>query len=173
MKPSRRVVAVAMLAFAGATAAQKTCSKADEANAAKAIDRVTSWATLSSTWKTYRHCDTGAVGENFTEAILRLVVDWKGVNQLADAMKDPDYNQFILAHLKSPEAKADAPDVYSRAKAQCPKGLEAFCKDIAAAVHEAPPPPPPTPVAMPPIRTPQPGVPPPTPPAEPAQPGKK
>ena len=79
------------------------------------------------------------------------MIDWKNVSQLADAMKDPDYNAFILEHLKSPEAKDDAPDVYSRAKANCPKGLEAFCKDIAAAVHEPPAPPPPTPAAMPPI----------------------
>lgn len=128
------------VAFASAAAAQKTCTKADEGNAPKAIDRITSWATLNSTWKAYRHCDTGAVGEQFTEAILRLVIDWKNMDQLANAMKDPDYSQFIVAHLKSKEAEADAPDVYSRAKANCPRGLDAFCKDIAAAVKEEPSP---------------------------------
>src|SRR6187549_1873480 len=127
---------LATLAFAASAQAQRTCSKADESNAQKAIDRISSWSTLNATWKTYRHCDTGAVGESFTEAILRLVIDWKNVNQLADAMgKDADYNAFILAHLKSEEAKGDAQDVYSRAKGACPKGLDAFCKDIIAAVN--------------------------------------
>ncbi len=167
MRMTARVLGILAVAFALEAAAQKACSKADEANAAKAIDRITSWATLNGTWKAWRHCDTGAVGEQFTEAVLRLVIDWKGVSQLADAMKDPEYNTFVIRHLKSPEAQSDAPDVYSRARANCPKGLEAFCKDLAAAVHEPPPPPAPSPVAMPPIRTPQPGVPPATPPAQP------
>lgn len=159
------LLAAAALAFAGAASAQKPCTKADESNAQKAIDKISSWATLNGTWKSFRHCDTGAVGENFTEAILRLVIDWKGVNQLADAMaKDADYKAFIIDHLKSPEAKSDAPDVYSRTKSACPGGLADWCKEIAAAVHE-PPPRPATPVALPPAVAPQPGVPPVTQPA--------
>jgi len=167
------ILLLATLAFAASAHAQKTCSKADESNAQKAIDRISSWSTLNTTWKTYRHCDTGAVGESFTEAILRLVIDWKNVNQLADAMgKDADYNAFITAHLKSDEAKGDAQDVYSRAKGACPKGLDAFCKDIMAAVNPPKAPPPATPAALPPVTTPQPGVPPSS-TAAPASPEKK
>lgn len=167
MLSARVALGALAVAFATAVAAQKPCTKADEANAPKAIDRVTSWATLNSTWKAFRHCDAGVVGEQFTEAILRLVVDWKNVDQLANAMKDPEYNQFIIAHLKSKEAEADAPDVYSRAKANCPRGLDAFCKEIAAAVREEPAAkaPMPMPDLMPPITS--------RPAAPPAQPEKK
>jgi hypothetical protein len=175
MKNSTLAVTLFTLTLAGSAAAQKACSKADEANAQKAIDRVSNFATLNATWKSFRHCDSGAVAGEFTDAILRLVIDWKGVNQLADQMKEADYNTFILNHLKSPEAKADAPDVYSRARANCPKGLENWCKDIADAVKEptaaskGPDPLLPTPMALPPMRAPQPGVPTPnasSPPAE-------
>jgi hypothetical protein len=173
MKKTALAVALLATVLSGAAAAQKACTKAEEVNAQKAIDRVSTWSSLSSTWKSFKHCDSGAIGEQFTDAVLRLVIDWKGVNQLADAMKDPDYKAFILTHLKSPEAKSDAPDVYSRAKANCPKGLEDWCKEIAVAVHEPPPPPPPapaqTPTALPPIRAPQPGVPTPNSPAPPAE----
>lgn len=170
MDMKKILLAAAALAFAGAASAQKTCTKADESNAQKAIDKVSTWASLNSTWKSFRHCDTGAVGEGFTDAILRLVVDWKGVNQLADAMaRDADYKTFILDHLRSPEAKGDAPDVYSRAKANCPGGLAEWCKEIAAAVHE-PPPRPATPVALPPAVAPQAGVPSATQPAPPITP---
>lgn len=170
MRATTARLALGTLAVVIATgaSAQKPCTKSDESNATKAIDRVTSWPTLSSAWKTYRHCDAGAVGEQFTDAILRLVIDWKGVEQLASAMKDQDYNDFIVKHLQSPEAKADAPDVYSRAKANCPRGLDAFCKDIAAAVKEEPSPraaPMPMPDLMPPITS--------RPAAPPAQPEKK
>jgi hypothetical protein len=162
MKKSTLADTLFTLAAAGSAAAQKTCTKAEEGNAQKAIDRVSTFAALNATWKTFRHCDSGAIGEQFTDAVLRLVIDWKGVSQLSEQMKDPDYNTFILNHLKSPEAKSDAPDVYSRAKANCPKGLDNWCKDIAAAVHEPPAankgPDPllPTPTAMPPLRAPSP-----------------
>ncbi|QJR12758.1 hypothetical protein DSM104443_03851 [Usitatibacter rugosus] len=167
------ILLLATLVFAASAHAQKTCSKADESNAQKAIDRISSWSTLNATWKTYRHCDTGPVGESFTEAILRLVIDWKNMNQLADAMgKDTDYNAFILTHLKSDEAKGDAQDVYSRAKGACPKGLDTFCKDVIVAVNPPKAPPPATPAALPPVATPQPGVPSPSTPS-PATPDKK
>lgn len=175
MKRHTLAVTLFTLTLAGSAAAQKACSKADEANAQKAIDRVSTFATLNATWKQYRHCDSGAVGEQFTDAILRLVIDWKGVNQLAEQMKDAEYGTFIVNHLKSPEAKADAPDVYSRAKANCPKSLEAWCKDIADAVKEPPAankgPDPllPTPTALPPLRAPQAGVPTPNAPAPPVE----
>ncbi len=150
------LLATLALAFAAAAVAQKPCTKADESAAMKAIDRISTWAALQSTWKSWRHCDQGPVGEQFTEAILRLVIDWKNVNQLADAMKDADYNAFILAHLKSPEAKGDAQDVYSRTKANCPRGLESFCKEMGEAVKEPPPPPPAAlPEPMAPIRAPK------------------
>jgi hypothetical protein len=174
MKKSTLAVAFLAATISAAAFAQKACTKADEAAAQKAIDRISSWATLNATWKAHRHCDSGAIGEQFTDAVLRLVIDWKGVNQLAEAMNDPDYKTFILAHLKSPEAKADAPDVYSRAKAHCPKGLDNWCKDIAAAVHEAPAPAKadpllPTPTALPPLRAPTPGVPTPNAPSPPVE----
>ena len=52
-------------------------------------------------------------------------------------MKDPEYKEFILSHLKSPEAAGDALDVYSRARNNCPKGQDAFCKEISEAVKPA------------------------------------
>ena len=131
-------IAVITLA-AGSALAQKTCSKADEAAAQKAIDRVSSWASLSSAWKSYKHCDKGEVGDAYTEALLRLIIDWKNIEQLATAMKDPDYDDFVITHLRSPSAKADADDVYARAKTKCPKELASWCSGIASAVDQAPP----------------------------------
>jgi len=139
MKAHRFLAALFTLAFAAAAFAQKPCTAAESAAAAKAIDRVSSWATLHGSWKAYRHCDAGPVADGFTEALLRLVVDWKRVDALANDMKDPAYRDFVIAHLKSPAAESDAEDVYSRAKASCPKGQEAFCAEIAEAVKPAKP----------------------------------
>ena len=64
--------------------AQKACSPAEMQKAQKAADMVMTWQNLSKTWKDYRHCDTGEVADTFTDAIMRLMVDWKNVDALAN-----------------------------------------------------------------------------------------
>ena len=133
---------IALLAFLGAagvaTAADKPCAPNDLSAAEKAIDRVVNWQQLYKAWQDYRHCDQGNAGELFTEAILRLVVPWKGIEELAGAMeRDADYRAFVVKHLGSPEAKDDRESVNSRAKNNCPKGQDGFCDQIAKAVKPA------------------------------------
>ncbi|MGZ5041633.1 MAG: hypothetical protein ACXWG1_01610 [Usitatibacter sp.] len=125
-----------LLAFAAASsAADKACTKADAAAGAKAVERVNNWAQLYKSWQDYRHCDTGAVAEGYTDALLRLFVEWKDVGTLAESMKkDAEYAQWVHARLKSPEAKDDAATVFSRVKASCPSGMDAFCTEIADSV---------------------------------------
>ena len=73
--------------------------------------------------------------EIFTDALLRCIVEWKNVDGLAKPMeKDAAYRDFVHKHLNSPAAKSDLDSVYSRAKMSCPKGLDAFCTDIAMTV---------------------------------------
>jgi hypothetical protein len=119
--------------------AQKTCSPADMQKAQKAVDLVLTWQGLNKAWKDWRHCDTGDVADTFTDAMLRLMVDWKNVEVLADGMKDADYQAFIQAHLRSPAAKDDIVMIRSRATQSCPKGQDAICKTIASATEVAKP----------------------------------
>ena len=129
-------IALGCVMLAGAMAAQaqgKACTKADEAAAAKAVDRIVTWPQLQTTWQDYRHCDSGAIDEAFTDAALRMLVEWKKPDMLADAMgKDPEYAAFIVKHLKT-AAKDDRESVFSRAKGDCPANLGAFCDKIAEA----------------------------------------
>jgi hypothetical protein len=90
--------------------------------AQKAADNVVTWQHLNKAWKDYRQCDTGEVSETFTESILRLMIEWKNIDALAEGMKDPEYASFIQTHLKSPAAQNDVKDVRSRATQSCPKG---------------------------------------------------
>lgn len=131
-----RVVAALAVAAASVTAAaaDRPCSKADAAAADKAIDRVMTWEHLHKAWQDYRQCDAGATGDLYTDALMRLAVDWKNVDALAAAVRDDHaYHDFVLAHLKSEAAKDDRGAVYSRAKTSCPAGLNAFCGEIAEA----------------------------------------
>jgi hypothetical protein len=129
------LAAAAFFAWGPAQAADKACTRPDIANAQRAIDKIVSWSQLRKAWGDYKQCDTGDIGDQFTDALLRMVVEWKNVDELASAAeKDPDYKAFIMAHLQSPAAKDDQPTVYSRAKRDCPKKLDAFCAEVADAV---------------------------------------
>jgi len=132
------LILVTSFAWIDALAADKPCARADIGNAQRAIDKIVSWSQLRKAWSDYRQCDTGDVADQYTDALLRLMVDWKNVDELASATsKDPDYKAFVLDHLKSPAAKDDQPTVYSRAKKDCPKSLDAFCAEVAEAVKGA------------------------------------
>ena len=134
MNKLRVMVCCAALASAPALA-QKACSKADSAAAEKAIERVGSWQSLNKAYADYRHCDSGNVDEAFTDAILRLMVEWKNVEAVAAAtVKDGDYKEWLHKHLQSPSAKDDRASVYSRAKKDCPAKQDTFCGELAEAV---------------------------------------
>ena len=129
------LAALACLALNAVHGADKPCGKADMANAEKALDRVLNWPQLQKAWQDYRHCDTNKVADDFTDALMRMMVDWKAIDSLAAAMqKDPEYKAFIYAHISSPAAKDDHEMVYSRARTGCPKGLDEFCAELADTV---------------------------------------
>jgi len=126
---------VAALVFAtGAWGADRACSKADSANAQKAIDRVLNGAQLRKAWQDFGHCDSGEVGDAFSDALLRLLVDWQDVPSLAKSMDDAPFKQFVVSHLRA-APKEDRDAVYSRAKASCPPGQDASCGVIADAAR--------------------------------------
>jgi hypothetical protein len=126
-------VVAAIVVAAHAAAADRPCGKGDAAQASKALDRVNTWSQLRKGWHDWAHCDTGPTADLFTDAVLRLAVDWKDVGTLAAGMRDDrGYHDFILAHVKG-AAKEDRDVVYSRAKASCPAGDDAVCGEIAAA----------------------------------------
>jgi hypothetical protein len=142
MNKNKMALALGIAAFCIGTlasAADKVCTRPDIGNAQRSIDKVVSWSQLRKAWSDFRHCDTGDVADQFTDALLRMVVEWKNVDELAAATdKDPEYKAFVISHLQSPAAKDDQPTVYARAKKECPKNLDAFCADIASAAKGGP-----------------------------------
>lgn len=146
----RAVALAAVLGFAACAHAQKPCPPAEAAKAEKTIDTVVSWAQMRKVYVDYAHCNTGAVADMYCDALLRLMVEWKNIDALAaDMAKDEKYRDFVYAHLRSPAAKDDRETVYLRAKGSCPKGLDAFCAELANVVNPTAAPAPPEPPARP------------------------
>jgi hypothetical protein len=124
----------ALLFASAAVAADKPCTKPDAANAQKTLDRASTWAQMHKAWQDFGHCDADATADQFTDALMRLIVDWKNVDAFSGLMqKDARFKEFVYVHLRSPAAQDDVDDVYSRARTSCPKGLDAFCAELADA----------------------------------------
>lgn len=133
----KKLVLACVLALSPALAAAQACPKSTAGLAEKAIDRVSTWPQMHKAFKDFRQCDEGPVSEVFTETFVRLLVDWKNVDQLVTAAGDPDFKAFMFKHLQSPAAKDDAPSVYSRARANCPAAHKEFCDELAAVTKPA------------------------------------
>lgn len=133
----RRSAALFLLAFAtGAGAADKPCSKADAASAEKTIDRVLTWPAMQKAWKDYGHCDTGAVADLYSEALLRLIVgNWPKIAELEPAFtNDLAFREWILNRLSGGALpKGDLDDVHDLTQNSCPKAQKRMCE----ALHEA------------------------------------
>jgi hypothetical protein len=131
------VLAAVLAATPLVALAQGSCSKADATRAEKSIERVSTWPQMHKTYKDFKQCDSGTVEEVYTESLIRLLVDWKNVDQLVAASQDADFKEFMYKHLRSPSAADDLESVYSRAKASCPSAHQAFCVELADVVKTA------------------------------------
>ena len=95
-----------------------------------------SWSDLYSSYQSYSQCDDGAIGQGFSDSVVRLLAtQWESLPKLRDlAASDPKFGAFVLSHV---DATAD-PDqllaVGQFAANDCPVGLETLCKEITAAI---------------------------------------
>jgi len=120
-------------------AADKPCTKADAANAEKAIDRVVAWPAMQKAVKDWGHCDTGQAAEYFTEALLRLLVgSWIKVSELEPLYYgDNAFREWIDKRLADPALpRDDADQVHDLSQNSCPKARKKLCDDLHKAVED-------------------------------------
>ena len=153
MRLHRILPALALALCATAFGADKPCTKADAANAQKALDRAVSWASLEGAVKDFGHCDAGELVEQFNEGLLRMLVSgWKNIGTLGPIFeRNPTFKDWVLGRLAGDQiAKDDKEDVRGLAKNSCPSGRNALCQQILEAASSAPgAPPAPAPAAAP------------------------
>jgi hypothetical protein len=154
MRVLRIAAAIVLMLASAAFAADKPCSKADAANAQKALDRAVSWPSLEAAVKDFGHCDTGELVEQFNEAVLRILVSgWKNVGSLAPIFeRNAAFKGWVLERLSGEKiARDDKEDVRGLAKNSCPSGRNALCQQLLeAASVPSPTAPLPAPAAAPP-----------------------
>ena len=92
------------------------------------------WNALYSEFKRLGHCDDGAMAENFSDNVVRLLAhNWK---QIADLQKlvssDWTFRRFVLKHVDATTDSEDLKTVLLNSREHCPAGAKQLCQSLEA-----------------------------------------
>jgi hypothetical protein len=121
-------VGLSVFAFAQA----HPCNEVKARQAEEAVDGLSSWDRVHKWYKTYRQCDDGVMGEGFSEAVPRNMVDrWRTLPQLAElARNDIGFQRFVLKHENRTLNDNDLKKIRANSAGDCPAGLHRRCRDL-------------------------------------------
>jgi hypothetical protein len=114
-------------------AQKRGCTDVEARRALDEAGILRSWDALYRSYKLYRHCDDGAIGEGYSESVARLLVDhWNTLVELARlARKGARFRAFAMGHVDATLDMDDVEKIRRNAKTQCPTGLRTVCNDLA------------------------------------------
>jgi hypothetical protein len=112
---------------------QRPCNEAEARRAEAEAETPRTWDALYRSYKLYRHCGDGAIGEGYSESVARILVDhWETLPQLARlAKEDIEFRRFVMRHVDATLTIEDVEKIRSNAKTKCPTGLRGVCTDLA------------------------------------------
>ena len=116
-------------AFAGS---EMMCSQSDQKIAEEKSSTARSWNALYHLYKTYGHCDDGAIAEGFSESVsLLFIKQWTQIRDLDDlSKKDEAFETFALKHLDETLPNERLADIEHLAKENCPIKHARLCAKI-------------------------------------------
>jgi hypothetical protein len=90
------------------------------------------WDALYTSFKSYRQCDDGALGEGYSESVARLFVDrWNTLPQLSRLVrKDAGFRSFVLKHVDATLDTKDVQRIRRNARTRCPAGQREICNEV-------------------------------------------
>ncbi len=109
------------------------CTDVDGRHALDEAAILRSWDALYKSFRLYRHCDDGAIGEGYSESVARILVDhWNTLPRFAQlAEKDAEFRAFVMKHVDATLEMSDVEKLNKSARTQCPSALHGVCDDLA------------------------------------------
>lgn len=122
-----------------ADAAQSTCTDAEARRALDGVDSLRTWDALYMSYRAYRQCDDGAIGEGYSDSVARILANrWDTLPRLAHLTgKDAEFRRFVLRHVDATNDTGDLQKIRTTAKTACPAGLRKLCDDLGEAATTA------------------------------------
>ena len=124
------------LAPVGASAAE--CTKAQAMAAENEASTLKSWAAVHRSFRSYAHCDDGAIGEGYSESVTLLLANrWNTLPSLAKLVAhDPQFQKFVDRHINDTVPRERLAKIASNAQRHCPQRHLALCGQILKAAHD-------------------------------------
>ena len=131
--------ALALLAFAvglathAPAATHETCTARDAKIASSEVGQQEDWEGVYRSFKRFRHCDEGAIAEEYSYAIGHLLAhDWNRVDDLVHlAASDREFAEFVVLHIDENIPEEDAQLIVRNSRRRCPSGAKWLCRSIA------------------------------------------
>ena len=122
-----------MVSVQAGHAQKRGCGDVEGQHAFDEAIALRSWDALYKSYKLYRQCDDGAVGDGYSESVARILSDhWNTLPELARlARKDSQFRAFVIGHVDATLTTDDVRKIGKNAKTQCPMGLRTVCNDLA------------------------------------------
>lgn len=95
-----------------------------------------SWKNVKLAFKSFGHCDDGAIGEGFDEAISLLWANqWRKLPEMLEYTKDnKEFKAFIYKRIWSETVPLERwKKIVKKAQKECPSGGKEFCAEIVRA----------------------------------------
>ncbi|NHZ39016.1 hypothetical protein [Massilia aquatica] len=139
-KAALKIGAALMLcAFLSPAAHAKKCTTAQADAAETMVDYLDNWDKIDQARKQFGHCDEGSIGEGFSEAVARRLVDnWDTLPMLANLIKkDRALKRFVTWHLDPTLNSSDLEKIQVLATSSCQPGLKKLCAELKKAATAA------------------------------------
>jgi hypothetical protein len=126
-----------LLLSAASHARQGPCSAQEGSLAEAGAGSLLDWDSLEKAYAQYNNCDEGAIGQAYSAAVARILVDhWETLPRLADiARGNPAFKAFVVKHVDQRLDAGDIKKIAENAKTLCPSGLGGLCHDLKKQAH--------------------------------------
>jgi hypothetical protein len=111
----------------------KKCTPTEAKRARAEAGHLQDWSSVYSSFKTFGHCDSGKIAEEYSYAISRLLAHhWNDVELLLGlAASDADFKQFVLRHINEDIPEEEAQLIINNSRQHCPPAGKWLCDAIA------------------------------------------
>lgn len=125
-----------MVAAFAQVANAKECTQVEAYAAESVTAYLDSWKNVKLAFKSFGHCDDGAIGEGFDEAISLLWANqWRKLPEMLEYTKDnKEFKAFIYKRIWSETVPLERwKKIVKKAQKECPSGGKEFCAEIVRA----------------------------------------
>jgi hypothetical protein len=97
------------------------------------------WEDFYGIFKRLSHCDDGAMAENFSDIVVRLLArDWKHFGVLETRVaSDRNFGRFVLRHIDATTNPDDLRLIIDNSRQHCASSSQKLCKSLEAEAKSA------------------------------------